>query len=222
MERKRRLSDLKSGQPHLLVVPPDQVLRTALSLYMEDPTLPMPTPEEILICNQHTTAEQVSTGPSMHVFTTHNGLYIHVTCVFYQVNLLWQRAVCDPGFRRIFCLVHAEKLSYQTVDKTLRALTEVIQGKTGIYQSASSCLCVTSCSAEYNLVIVCSSCEEDKSPMISKLHLYRRPYVVSSNPAEYRRYLESHFINEEQPLYQQVREMASIPHLSASVVDPNG
>ena len=147
-------------------------------------------------------------------------LYIHVTCVFlHQVNLLWQRAVCDPGFRRIFCLVHAEKLSYQTVDKTLRTLTEVIQGKTGIYQSASSCLCVTSCSAEYNLVIVCSSCEEDKSPMISKLHLYRRPYVASTDPAKY---LGRHFIDEEQPLYQQVREMASIPHLSASVVDPTG
>ena len=148
MERKRRLSDLKSGQPHLLVVPPDQVLRTALSLYMEDPTLPMPTPEEMLICNQHTTAEEVSTfiselhfvGPSMHV---HNGLYIHVTCVFlHQVNLLWQRAVCDPGFRRIFCLAHAEKLSYQTVDKTLRALTEIVLGRTGTLYSQLPFACV--------------------------------------------------------------------------------
>ena len=58
--------------------------------------------------------------------------------------------------------------------------------------------------------------------MISKLHLYRRPYLVSTDPAEYRRYLERHFIDEQQPLYQQVREMASIPHISASVVDPTG
>ena len=55
--------------------------------------------------------------------------------------------------------------------------------------------------------------------MISKLRLYRRPYVASTDPAKY---LERHFIDEEQPLYQQVREMASIPHLSASVVDPTG
>ena len=38
---------------------PDQVLRAALSLYMEDNDLPMPTPEEILICNPYTTAEEV-------------------------------------------------------------------------------------------------------------------------------------------------------------------
>ena len=57
--RKRKLSDLKRDQPHLLVVPPDQVLRAALSLYMEDSSLPMPTPEEMLICNHNTTAEEV-------------------------------------------------------------------------------------------------------------------------------------------------------------------
>ena len=59
VNKRRRLSDLKRGQPHLLVVPPDQVMRAALSLYMEDSNLPMPTPEEMLICNQHTTAEEV-------------------------------------------------------------------------------------------------------------------------------------------------------------------
>ena len=48
-----------------------------------------------------------------------------------KVNLLWQRAVCDPEFKRIFCLVHAEKLSYQTADKALRSLTDIIQGKAG-------------------------------------------------------------------------------------------
>ena len=59
MNKRRSLSDLKHGQPHLLVVPSDQVLRAALSLYMEDSDLPMPTPEEMLICNQHTTTEEV-------------------------------------------------------------------------------------------------------------------------------------------------------------------
>ena len=46
--------------------------------------------------------------------------------------------------------------------------------------------------------------------------------MVSTDPAEYRKYLERHFIDVEQPLYQHVREMASIPHVPASVVDPNG
>ena len=60
MQRERKITDLKRGQPHLLVVPPDQVLRAALSLYMEDSSLPLPTPEEMLICNQNTTSEEVT------------------------------------------------------------------------------------------------------------------------------------------------------------------
>ena len=60
VKKKRNFpSTLKSGQPHLLVVPPEQVLRAALSLYMEDSDLPMPTPEEMLICNRNTTTEEV-------------------------------------------------------------------------------------------------------------------------------------------------------------------
>ena len=61
VKTKRKFPDqLKPGQPHLLVVPPEQVLRAALSLYMKDGSLPMPTPEEMLICDQHTTTEEVS------------------------------------------------------------------------------------------------------------------------------------------------------------------
>ena len=59
VNKTRKLRDLKPGQPHLLVVQPEQVLRAALSLYMEDSSLPMPTPEEMLICNQKTTTEEV-------------------------------------------------------------------------------------------------------------------------------------------------------------------
>ena len=36
------------------------VLRTALTLYMEDEALPLPTFEEVLICDSTTTEEEVS------------------------------------------------------------------------------------------------------------------------------------------------------------------
>ena len=36
------------------------VLRTVLTLYMENEDLPLPTLEEVLICNQDTTTEEVS------------------------------------------------------------------------------------------------------------------------------------------------------------------
>ena len=46
-----------------------------------------------------------------------------------QVTLLWQRAIGDLGFKRIFCLLHAEKLSYQVCHKAIQSLTELSQGR---------------------------------------------------------------------------------------------
>ena len=69
---------------------------------MKDSSLPMPTHEEVLICTEHTTLE--------------------------EVTLLWKKAVGDPKY---FGLVYAEKLSYQVCDKSLRDLNEVTQGKNG-------------------------------------------------------------------------------------------
>ena len=83
----------------------DKVLKTVLSLYMESKDLPMPTYEEVLICNENTTEE--------------------------EVTLLWKRAMGDPNHFRIFCLVHAELLSYQVCDKALRSLTECSFAKNG-------------------------------------------------------------------------------------------
>ena len=70
---------------------------------MEDDKLSLPTHEEVLICSEHTTYE--------------------------EVTLLWKRAIKDPNYFRIFCLVHAELLSYQVCDKTLKTLLECSQGQ---------------------------------------------------------------------------------------------
>ncbi len=42
------------------------------------------------------------------------------------------RAIKDPGYRCLFCLVHAEKLSYQVSDQALRSLSLLSQGKQGM------------------------------------------------------------------------------------------
>ena len=81
------------------------MLKTALALYVEDASLPMPTHEEVLVCSKHTTVE--------------------------EVTLLWKRALGDPKGFRIFCLVHAERLSYLICDKALKSLSELSQGKRG-------------------------------------------------------------------------------------------
>ena len=76
---------------------------------MENEQLLLPTYEEVLICNEHTTAE--------------------------EVMLLWKRAVGDPNHFRIFCLVHAELLSYQVCDKALRSLKDCSQNQKGNYMT---------------------------------------------------------------------------------------
>lgn len=48
-----------------------------------------------------------------------------------KVTLLWRRAVGDPEFGRIFCLVHAEKLAYKVCDDVLKSLDRHTQGKRG-------------------------------------------------------------------------------------------
>ena len=135
VQSRRPFSDqvLKIGEPNLLVIPPgeqnssplqkgcafspshsltvhmhtDNVLKTTLALYMEggDQSLPMPTYEEVLVCSKRTTDE--------------------------EVVLLWKRALGDPGHFRVFCLVHAERLSYQVCDRALWSLTQLSQGQKG-------------------------------------------------------------------------------------------
>ena len=66
----------------------------------------LPTHEEVLICSQRTTSE--------------------------EVILLWKRAFGDPGNKRVFCLVNAELLTYQVCDKSLYELQRLSQDETGI------------------------------------------------------------------------------------------
>ena len=73
---------------------------------MESQDLPLPSYEEVLLCNELTTAEEVA--------------------------LLWKRAMGDPNHFRIFCLVHAELLSYQVCDNVFKSLHDFSQGSTGM------------------------------------------------------------------------------------------
>lgn len=51
-------------------------------------------------------------------------------------------------------------------------------------------------SVDYRLVIVCSNEEEEKSHFISKLHLFRRPFIPKNDLQEYQKYLAIHFTNQ--------------------------
>jgi len=153
------------------------VLKTALALYMygDSVSLPLPTFEEVLVCNPATTTE--------------------------EVTLLWQRAIGDPGFKRIFCLLHAEKLSYQVCDQALRSLTELSHGS----------------KQDYRLVIICSNEDEDKSHIISRLSPHKKHFAGLHDIAKYREYLKICFTGT-MPLQSQTLRFAT-QGIHASIVD---
>nr|XP_046210346.1 E3 ubiquitin-protein ligase rnf213-beta isoform X1 [Oncorhynchus gorbuscha]XP_046210347.1 E3 ubiquitin-protein ligase rnf213-beta isoform X1 [Oncorhynchus gorbuscha]XP_046210348.1 E3 ubiquitin-protein ligase rnf213-beta isoform X1 [Oncorhynchus gorbuscha] len=57
---KRKLPpSLQEGKPNLVLCPATEVLSTTLSFYMESPDQPLPSTDEVLVCREDTTEEQV-------------------------------------------------------------------------------------------------------------------------------------------------------------------
>ena len=75
-------------------------------------------------------------------------------------------------------------------------------------------------STGYLLVIICSSYAEENSPVITKLHQYRRLHRESVDLEKCKECMEHSFMSESQPSYQQIREMENTQCIRASVVDP--
>ena len=50
-----------------------------------------------------------------------------------QVELLWHRAMKDPDYKNIYCLVHAERLSYQVCEAAFKEYDSLSQGNNGNY-----------------------------------------------------------------------------------------
>ena len=66
---------------------------------------------------------------------------------------------------------------------------------------------------EYRIVIICSNEDEEKSFLISKLHLYKRQFVPQTDIQEFKNYLTIHFTKQS---YKTSRHEAET---LASVVD---
>ena len=65
-------------------------------------------------------------------------------------------------------------------------------------------------------MIVCSNEEEEKSYLISKLHVFRRPFVPANDLQDYKKYLAIHFTHRAQ---EHENEFSS-QDIAASSVDP--
>ena len=67
----------------------------------------------------------------------------------------------------------------------------------------------------YYIVIICSNEEEEKSYFISKLHLYKRPFVPQTLAEGFKHFLVNHFTRQVQKTDQPSHDYLSM----ASIVD---
>ena len=72
-------------------------------------------------------------------------------------------------------------------------------------------------SLDYRIVIICSSEEEGKAHVISKLQLFRRPFSALQPNTSFADYLLRHFRRWPEAFYQRALSRAVV----ASVVDPD-
>ncbi|XP_061169142.1 E3 ubiquitin-protein ligase RNF213-like [Saccostrea echinata] len=89
------LQCFQSGVPNLLVCCQDDVINTILSIYCQDTKQPLPCPDEVLLCTQETSLN--------------------------EIEIFWRRAMYnDCG--KIHCLANVENLSYDVSEKGERRL----------------------------------------------------------------------------------------------------
>ncbi|XP_046861644.1 E3 ubiquitin-protein ligase rnf213-alpha-like [Xenia sp. Carnegie-2017] len=92
----------KEGEPNLLLVSKGEVFGCVLSLFMGCENVTLPSDEEVVVCDQSTTSE--------------------------EIELLWRRAVGD-NTGRLFCLVNADLLDFDVSQEALRLLESLTQGQ---------------------------------------------------------------------------------------------
>uniref|UniRef100_A0A674BBP2 RING-type E3 ubiquitin transferase n=1 Tax=Salmo trutta TaxID=8032 RepID=A0A674BBP2_SALTR len=86
---------LAIGSPNLIVCPHDEILASCISVYMSSECQPLPTYDEVILCNSTTPFEQVE---------------------------LFLRRCLTPGYRgqKIYTMLYGDQLSYEVSSKTER------------------------------------------------------------------------------------------------------
>lgn len=80
-------SFLEEGKPNLVLCPGAEIFTSTLRLYMESPEQPLPSTDEVLVCREETTEE--------------------------EVKIFLRRALCQgQNWKKIYCLVNPGLLGY--------------------------------------------------------------------------------------------------------------
>ncbi|XP_052217509.1 E3 ubiquitin-protein ligase rnf213-alpha-like [Dreissena polymorpha] len=119
------------GHPHLIMCKKDEFLLVTISIYMKDETKPLPCSDEVLLCTESTSSDEV---------------YIFLRRAMF--------AACG----KIYCLVNADVLGYETSAMAIQLINENIQK---VVTKGPS-----------RLFVICDSRNENWSPFGIALHKY--------------------------------------------------
>lgn len=101
-------SFLQEGKPNLVLCPGAEVFASTVGVYAESPELPLPSADEVLVCREETTEE--------------------------EVEIFLRRALCQgspPGWRKIYCLVNPGLLGYD-ISVAFGELFELLKRNAGL------------------------------------------------------------------------------------------
>ena len=160
LKGERKFPDhLVLKEPNLILLPSDEIFNFAIYLFSLSCNLPLPFQYEILICEETTTCE--------------------------ELDIFWKRALTDNSrnYYHIYCLLHAEKLTFETSKAACRSLSQyTLELRTH---------------SRYKLVILCSEEQEQQCYMASALDKYNKLAIREYNTEKISNYLSNKLSQNE-------------------------
>ncbi|XP_032900200.1 E3 ubiquitin-protein ligase rnf213-alpha-like isoform X1 [Amblyraja radiata] len=112
--RRQFPSSLHCGRPNLLTCSRPEIFKTALCTYMQNPEQPLPSYDEVLLCSEETTCE--------------------------EVELFLRRALSRGSLeQKIYTLIHADCLNYETSVRFGELFEELTRHCNPVYQLVVIC-----------------------------------------------------------------------------------
>ncbi|XP_060604557.1 E3 ubiquitin-protein ligase RNF213-like [Ruditapes philippinarum] len=139
------------GEPNVLVCPSADVIVTTLSMYMRDRHQPLPQSDEILLCTDKTTKD--------------------------EVDIFWRRAIFGRSCK-LYCLMYADVLRYDVSEAAERCLDEYLKETHFSKDLNYQLIVICGSDNEYRSTIVSSLDKYKKQPLPINISRVRE-YVAS-------------------------------------------
>lgn len=134
------------------------------TLFMENQSLPLPNRNEVLLCTENTSTEEVNISKLKLMVQLHYCMKQYDYAIksyyninfnmwirfhYYQITLFFRKALRQEkkdSNQRIYCLLNADLLRYDVCDESLKTLMENMRSaKTGLFCSGMNAINIYKC-----------------------------------------------------------------------------